>query len=88
VALSLRPARGRELLLELISIAEVLIENFRPGTLEKMGLAPAELLKRNPRLVIVRVSGWGQDGAYKDRPGFGDAGRKHVGLCIAHRVCR
>jgi crotonobetainyl-CoA:carnitine CoA-transferase CaiB-like acyl-CoA transferase len=71
VALSLRPARGRELLLELISIAEVLIENFRPGTLEKMGLAPAELLKRNPRLVIVRVSGWGQDGPYKDRPGFG-----------------
>jgi crotonobetainyl-CoA:carnitine CoA-transferase CaiB-like acyl-CoA transferase len=71
VTLSLRPARGRELLLELISTAEVLIENFRPGTLEKMGLAPAELLKRNPRLVIVRVSGWGQDGPYKDRPGFG-----------------
>jgi crotonobetainyl-CoA:carnitine CoA-transferase CaiB-like acyl-CoA transferase len=71
VALSLRPARGRELLLELISTAEVLIENFRPGTLEKMGLAPADLLKRNPRLVIVRVSGWGQDGPYKDRPGFG-----------------
>jgi crotonobetainyl-CoA:carnitine CoA-transferase CaiB-like acyl-CoA transferase len=71
VALSLRPARGRELLLDLISTAEVLIENFRPGTLEKMGLAPAELHKRNPRLVIVRVSGWGQDGPYKDRPGFG-----------------
>ena len=71
VALSLRPARGREILLDLISTAEVLIENFRPGTLEKMGLAPADLLKRNPRLVIVRVSGWGQDGPYKDRPGFG-----------------
>jgi crotonobetainyl-CoA:carnitine CoA-transferase CaiB-like acyl-CoA transferase len=71
VALSLRPARGRELLLDLISTAEVLIENFRPGTLEKMGLAPAELHQRNPRLVIVRVSGWGQDGPYKDRPGFG-----------------
>ena len=71
VALSLRPARGRELLLDLISTAEVLIENFRPGTLEKMGLSPAELHKRNPRLVIVRVSGWGQDGPYKDRPGFG-----------------
>jgi crotonobetainyl-CoA:carnitine CoA-transferase CaiB-like acyl-CoA transferase len=71
VALSLRPARGRELLLDLISTAEVLIENFRPGTLEKMGLAPAELHERNPRLVIVRVSGWGQDGPYKDRPGFG-----------------
>ena len=71
VALSLRPARGRELLLDLISTAEVLIENFRPGTLEKMGLAPAELHRRNPRLIIVRVSGWGQDGPYKDRPGFG-----------------
>ena len=71
VALSLRPPRGRELLLDLISTAEVLIENFRPGTLEKMGLAPAELHKLNPRLVIVRVSGWGQDGPYKDRPGFG-----------------
>lgn len=71
VALSLRPPRGRELLLDLIATAEVLIENFRPGTLEKMGLAPAELHRRNPRLVIVRVSGWGQDGPYKDRPGFG-----------------
>ena len=71
VALSLRPPRGRELLLDLMSTAEVLIENFRPGTLEKMGLAPAELHKRNPRLVIVRVSGWGQDGPYRDRPGFG-----------------
>jgi len=71
LALSLRPPRGRELLLDLISTAEVMIENFRPGTLEKMGLAPAELHKRNPRLVIVRVSGWGQDGPYSDRPGFG-----------------
>src|SRR5262249_9453483 len=59
------------LLLDLITSAEVLIENFRPGTLEKMGLAPAELHRRNPRLVIVRVSGWGQDGPYRDRPGFG-----------------
>src|ERR1700688_3398070 len=71
VALSLRPPRGRELLLDLIATAEVLSENFRPGTLEKMGLAPAELHKLNPRLVIVRVSGWGQDGPYRDRPGFG-----------------
>src|ERR1700722_19327459 len=71
VALSLRPPRGREILTDLISGAEVLIENFRPGTLEKMGLAPAEMHKRNPRLVIVRVSGWGQDGPYRDRPGFG-----------------
>ena len=71
VALSPRSPRGRELLRDLISTAEVLIENFRPGTLEKMGLAPAELHRCNPRLVIVRVSGWGQDGPYRDRPGFG-----------------
>jgi crotonobetainyl-CoA:carnitine CoA-transferase CaiB-like acyl-CoA transferase len=71
VALSPRDRRGRELLLDLISGSEVLIENFRPGTLEKMGLGPAALHVRNPRLIIVRVSGWGQDGPYRDRPGFG-----------------
>jgi crotonobetainyl-CoA:carnitine CoA-transferase CaiB-like acyl-CoA transferase len=71
VALNLRDARGRGLLGELIDTAQVLVENFRPGTLEKMGFAPAELHHRNPGLVILRVSGWGQDGPYRDRPGFG-----------------
>src|SRR6478752_10078727 len=71
VALSPRDRRGRDLLLDLIASSEVLIENFRPGTLEKMGLGPDVLHARNPRLVIVRVSGWGQDGPYRDRPGFG-----------------
>src|SRR5580700_5406236 len=71
VALSLRSPRGRELLLDLAQGAQVLIENFRPGTLENMGLGPDILHRRNPRLVIVRVSGWGQDGPYRDRPGFG-----------------
>jgi len=71
VALSLRQPRGRELLLDLAASSEALIENFRPGTLEKMGLGPEVLHARNPRLVIVRVSGWGQDGPYRDRPGFG-----------------
>ncbi len=71
VALSPRDRRGRDLLLDLIASSEVLIENFRPGTLEKMGLGPEVLQARNPRLVIVRVSGWGQDGPYRDRPGFG-----------------
>ncbi|MGE0259048.1 MAG: CaiB/BaiF CoA transferase family protein [Alphaproteobacteria bacterium] len=71
VALNLRDQRGRELLLDLAASSEVLIENFRPGTLEKMGLGPEVLHARNPRLVIVRVSGWGQDGPYRDRPGFG-----------------
>src|SRR2546421_5460905 len=71
VALGLRDRRGRDLLLDLIASSEVLIENFRPGTLEKMGLGPEVLQARNPRLVLVRVSGWGQDGPYRDRPGFG-----------------
>src|SRR5215471_16019360 len=71
VALSLRAARGRELLAELIAGAQVLIENFRPGTLEAMGLGPEALHRRNSRLVVLRISGWGQDGPYRDRPGFG-----------------
>jgi crotonobetainyl-CoA:carnitine CoA-transferase CaiB-like acyl-CoA transferase len=71
LALSLREARGRELLLRLLATAQVLIENFRPGTLEAMGLGPEILHERNPGLIIVRVSGWGQDGPYRDRPGFG-----------------
>src|SRR5689334_1599151 len=57
-ALSLRDPRGRDLLLDLAASSEVLIENFRPGTLEKMGLGPQVLHERNPRLIIVRVSGW------------------------------
>jgi crotonobetainyl-CoA:carnitine CoA-transferase CaiB-like acyl-CoA transferase len=71
LAISLREARGRELFLELLATAQVLIENFRPGTLEEMGLGPELLHRRNPGLIILRVSGWGQDGPYRDRPGFG-----------------
>jgi crotonobetainyl-CoA:carnitine CoA-transferase CaiB-like acyl-CoA transferase len=71
VALSMREPKGRELLLDLAAGSEVLIENFRPGTLENMGLGPEVLHARNPRLIVVRVSGWGQDGPYRDRPGFG-----------------
>jgi crotonobetainyl-CoA:carnitine CoA-transferase CaiB-like acyl-CoA transferase len=70
-ALNLRDARGRALLLDLVGTAQVLIENFRPGTLEEMGLGPAALHERNPDLVVVRVSGFGQDGPYRGRPGFG-----------------
>jgi crotonobetainyl-CoA:carnitine CoA-transferase CaiB-like acyl-CoA transferase len=71
VTLGLRQPEGRDLLLRLTESAQIFIENFRPGTLETMGLAPAVLHARNPRLIIVRVSGWGQDGPYRDRPGFG-----------------
>jgi crotonobetainyl-CoA:carnitine CoA-transferase CaiB-like acyl-CoA transferase len=71
LALSLRPPEGRALLLDLAATAHVLIENFRPGTLEEMGLGPTDLHARNPNLIIVRVTGFGQDGPYRDRPGFG-----------------
>jgi crotonobetainyl-CoA:carnitine CoA-transferase CaiB-like acyl-CoA transferase len=71
VALNLRPAAGRDLLLDLLATSDVFIENFRPGTLEEMGLAPEILHARNPKLIIVRISGFGQDGPYRDRPGFG-----------------
>jgi len=71
LALSLRRSEGRDVLLDLVACSQVLIENFRPGTLEKMVLGPDALHLRNPALVIVRISGFGQDGPYRDRPGFG-----------------
>ena len=71
VCLNLRKAAAKDLLLRLTETAQVLVENFRPGTLEKMGLGPEVLHARNPRLVIVRVTGWGQTGPYRHKPGFG-----------------
>lgn len=74
VSLDLRQREGQELARRLIAQADVLIENFRPGTLEKWGLAPERLHADNPGLVIVRVSGYGQDGPYAQRAGFGGIG--------------
>jgi formyl-CoA transferase len=71
LGLELRKPEARELLLRFLPSAAMFIESFRPGTLEAMGLAPAKLLELNPRLIIVRISGWGQDGPYRRRPGFG-----------------
>jgi crotonobetainyl-CoA:carnitine CoA-transferase CaiB-like acyl-CoA transferase len=71
VTLNLRSERGKALLLDLVARAQVLIENYTPGTLEKMGLAPDVLLARNPKLILVRISGFGQTGPYRHRPGFG-----------------
>jgi formyl-CoA transferase len=71
LCLELRKPEARELLLKLVPAAAIFIESFRPGTLEKMGLAPETLLARNPKLVVVRISGFGQDGPYRRRPGFG-----------------
>ena len=71
LSLDYRGERGRELLLELVRGAQVLIENFIPGKLEQMGLGPERLHAVNERLVIVRVSGWGQTGPFSHKPGFG-----------------
>ncbi len=71
LALDLRAPGGLGALLDLLATSQVLIENYRPGTLESMGLGPDVLHARNPGLIIVRISGFGQDGPYRDRPGFG-----------------
>lgn len=71
LTLNLREREARELLLRLAGQAQVMIENYRPGTLEEMELGPGVLHGRNPKLILVRISGWGQDGPYRDRPGFG-----------------
>ena len=71
ITLDLSTPQGQDLLLRLISEADVLIENFRPGTLERWNLAPDLLMETNPGLVIARVSGFGQFGPYSRRPGFG-----------------
>ncbi len=71
ITLNLRSAHARDLLLQLVPTADVFVESFKFGTLEKLGLGPDVLLKANPRLVIVRISGFGQTGPYAARPGFG-----------------
>ncbi|WP_457581052.1 CaiB/BaiF CoA transferase family protein [Ensifer canadensis] len=71
VVLNLRETADREALWALVENADVLIENFRPGTLEQMGFGPEALLARNPDLVVVRISGFGQTGPYAAFPGFG-----------------
>ena len=80
VALDLRAAEGQDIARRLIAEADVLIENFRPGTLEGWGMSPAELHAQNPGLVIARISGYGQSGPYRDLPGFGVVGEAMGGL--------
>ena len=70
VVLDLKTEGGVDAMRRLLDTADVLIENLRPGTLERLGLAPDALLARNPRLVVLRVSGFGQTGPYRSRPGF------------------
>ena len=71
IALNLKDEEGLKLLKELVKSADVFIENFVPGTLEKWGVGPDKLLELNKNLIILRISGWGQTGIFKDAPGFG-----------------
>jgi crotonobetainyl-CoA:carnitine CoA-transferase CaiB-like acyl-CoA transferase len=80
IALDLKNIDDRELFLQLLDDANVLVENFRPGTLERLGLHPDMLIARNPKLVVVRVSGFGQDGPYAKRPGFASIAESMAGL--------
>lgn len=80
VTLDVRRPRGREVLLQLVRQTDILVENFRPGTLEKWGLSPDALWQANPRLIILRTTGFGQTGPYRDQPGFGRVGETLSGL--------
>jgi len=80
VTLDLRTARGQELLLELVRVADVLTENFRPGTLERWGLGYERLSEINPGLVLARISGYGQTGPYAGRAGFASVAEAMGGL--------
>lgn len=80
IALDLRSAEGQEIARKLIAEADVLIENFRPGTLERWGMGWDELSRINPGLVMLRISGYGQTGPYRDLPGFGAIGEAMGGL--------
>ncbi len=80
LALDLRTPQARDIVRALAAEADVLIENFRPGAMEAWGLAPADLVAANPRLVVLRVSGYGQTGPYRDKPGFGLLGEAMGGM--------
>ena len=80
IALDLKLDADREVFLRLVDNADVLVENFRPGTLERLNIGPEILLKRNKSLVITRISGFGQTGPYKDRPGFASIAESMSGL--------
>ena len=80
ITLNLREAEGQELALQLMAKADVALENFSPGTMEKWNIGPETALAKNPRLIYARVSGYGQTGRYRDRVGFAAAGEAMGGL--------
>jgi formyl-CoA transferase len=80
LSLDLRQAEAQDIVRTLVTEADVLIENFRPGTLEGWGLDPEKLLELNPKLIVLRISGYGQTGPYRDKPGFGVVAEAMGGL--------
>lgn len=80
VALDLRTTHVQELVRQWVGTFDVVVENFRPGTLERWNLAPTDLLELHPRLVVLRVTAYGQEGPYRDRPGFGTLAEAMTGV--------
>ena len=80
LSLDLKQAEAQDIVRTLLKEADVLIENFRPGTLEGWGLDPEKLLELNPKLIVLRISGYGQTGPYRDKPGFGVVAEAMGGL--------
>ena len=80
LTLNLRSAEGRELLGRLLEDADVLIENFKPGTMEKWGLGPQDIEQRNPSLIYTRISGYGQTGPYSRKPGYASVTEAYSGF--------
>src|SRR6185369_3800883 len=80
IAVNLKAPEGQEVVRRLVAQADIVVENFRPGTLEKWNLGYEQLAKDNPKLVMVRLSGFGQTGPYKDAPGFGAIGESMGGM--------
>lgn len=80
ISLDLKTTQAQEIIRSLIQECDVMIENFRPGTLEEWGLDPEELMKLQPKLIVLRISGYGQTGPYRNRPGFGVVAEAMGGL--------
>lgn len=80
ITLNLSAPKGRDILLDLVRDYDVVVENFRPGTLEKWGLGFEDLHRVNPRVILVRVSGFGQSGPYSKRPGYGTVAEAMTGI--------
>ena len=81
VTANLRMEQGQQIVRDLVAKADILIENFRPGTMERWGLGYDVLSKKNPGLIMVRVSGYGQTGPYSHRPGYASPTEAYPGRC-------